>query len=136
LDLTKEQIINWTAKFGQILSEPLDILDRECPEIATGDYSIIMKLHKQIPSYLPMYGKKIRIAYRGMATICSNCNDVGHMRVSCKNQRANYLDYVSMLMNMGRFEKSMFGNWSGGAEKYQRFKQDEKNKKKSNPVTY
>jgi len=109
-DLTKEQILNWMAKFGEIVSEPMDILDRECPEIATGDLSIIMKLTKQIPSFLPMYGKKIRIAYRGMSTICSNCYDVGHMRIGCENQRANYLDYVTMLMKTERFERSMCGN--------------------------
>jgi len=121
-DLTKEQILNWMSKFREILSEPMDILDRECPEIATGDLSIIMRLNKQIPSFLPMYGKKIRIAYRGMTTVCSNCYDVGHMRIGCENQRANYLDYVSMLLNTERFDRSMFGNWATRAEKFQAYK--------------
>jgi len=61
-----------------------------------------------------------------MTTICSNCYDVGHMRVSCKNQRANYLDYVTMLMNTGKFDREMFGNWASRADKYQAFKQAEK----------
>jgi len=58
-DLTKEQIINWMSKFGEIVHEPQDILDRDCPEIATGDMSVILNLKKPIPSFLPMYGKKI-----------------------------------------------------------------------------
>jgi len=58
-DLSKEQIFSWMAKFGEIVSKPMDILDRECPDIATGDMSIFMKLHKQVPAFLPMYGKKL-----------------------------------------------------------------------------
>jgi len=98
-DLTKEQILDWMSKFGEILSDPQDIMDRECPEIATGDMSVILLLEKQIPSFLPMYGKKIRVAYRGMVTVCSNCFDINHIRVECENTRANYLDYVNMLIN-------------------------------------
>jgi len=125
-DLSKEQILNWMAKFGEVLSEPMDILDRDCPDIATGDMSIIMRLSKQIPSFLPMYGKKIRVAYRGMTTVCSNCFDVGHMRIGCENQRASYLDYVTMLINTERFEKELFGNWATRAEKFQAYKERQK----------
>jgi len=132
-DLKKEQIMNWMAKFGEILHEPEDILDRECPEIATGDISIILKLHKHIPSFLPMYGKKIRVAYRGMTTICSNCFDVNHMRVECDNQRANYLDYVHLLIESGRFEPELFGNWISRVKKYREFKDREKSKNKNPP---
>jgi len=121
----KEQILNWMGKYGEIMSEPMDILDRECPDIATGDISVIMKLHKQIPSFLPMYGKKIRVAYRGMTTVCSNCYDVGHMQIGCENERTNYLDYVSMLMKTERFERNLFGNWAMRAEKYQTFKEEQ-----------
>jgi len=131
-DLKKEQILNWMSKFGEIMSEPMDILDRDCPDIATGDISIIMKLSKQIPSFLPMYGKKIRVAYRGMSTICSNCYDVGHMRVACENERANYLDYVTMLMSTERFERSMFGNWANRAEKYQDYKREQNRSRQKN----
>jgi len=118
-------------KFGDVMSEPMDILDRECPDIATGDISIIMKLHKQIPSFLPMYGKKIRVAYRGMTTVCSNCYDVGHMRIGCENQRANYLDYVFMLMQTERFDRTMFGNWATRAEKFKSYKEDQINAKRN-----
>jgi len=118
------------AKFGEIIHEPHDILDRECPEIATGDMSIIIKLSKQVPSFLPMYGKKIRVAYRGMTVVCSNCFDVNHVRVECENERANFLDYVNMLIETERFEPEMFGSWIHRVKKYKEFK----NKQKIRPL--
>jgi len=78
-DLSKEQIMNWITKFGEVINEPQGILDRDCPDLATGDMSLLVNLNKQIPSFLPMYGKKIRVAYRGMTTVCSNCFDVNHI---------------------------------------------------------
>jgi len=83
-----------------------------------------------------MYGKKIRIAYRGMVTVCSNCYDVNHMRVECPNTRANYLDYVSMLMKTGRFEKNLFGSWAKRVENYEKFKQDQRKDKRLDKITH
>ena len=114
------------SKFGEIVHEPQDILDRDCPEIATGDMSVILNLKKPIPSFLPMYGKKIWVAYRGMTTICSNCFDINHMRVECDNQRANYLDYVKVLIDSNSFEPELFGNWIQRVNKYREFKENMK----------
>jgi len=130
-DLTKEQITNWMSKFGLILNEPQDIMDRDCPDMATGDLSILLQLARQIPSYLPMYGKKIRVAYRGMTTICNNCFDVNHIRVECENARANYLDYVGLLIDSNRFEHEMFGSWLPRVKKYRDYKLSQRAKKQS-----
>jgi len=132
-DLTRDQIFAWMAKFGDIHSEPHDIMDRECPNIATGDMSIVMKLEKQIPSFLPMYGKKIRVAYRGMVPVCSNCFDVNHMRVECGNTRANYLDYVNMLIERNRFEPSLFGSWVPRVKKYLDYKKNQRSTRPKPP---
>lgn len=65
-----------------------------------------------------------------MTTICSNCFDINHMRIECDNQRANYLDYVKVLIDSNSFEPELFGNWIQRVNKYREFKE---NMKKTRP---
>lgn len=111
-EIDQEKVRKWMEVFGEIL-EFDEIMDRELPELATGDISVKMKLKRQIPCFLPMYGKRIRVAYRGMSSICSNCFAVGHFRKDCRNDRVQWLDYVKNLRSTGRFEDELFGRWIG-----------------------
>jgi len=108
-DLTKEQIFDWISKFGQIMSGPQDIMDCKCPNLASGIMSVLILLERQIPSFFPVYGKRIQVGYRGMVPVCSNCFDENNMRVECGDNRANFFDYVNMLIKTQRFEPTMFG---------------------------
>lgn len=97
------------TKFGNVFSYE-EIMDRDSPEYATGDISVKIKLRKDIPSFLPMYGKKIRVAYRGMKTVCSNCFDVGHIKANCESEQVSWIDYIKTLRGSG-FEDELFGSW-------------------------
>ena len=99
------------SKFGEIMGPYEDIMDKNLPTIATGDISVVMKLRKNIPSFLPMFGKKIRITYRGMQDVCANCYGVGHQKSTCKNHRTDWLDYVKTFRGTGKFEDELFGSW-------------------------
>ena len=93
-EIEKENNDKWMVKFGTVFSYK-EIMDREMPDYATGDISVKIKLRKDISSFLPMYGKKIRVAYRGMKTVCSNCFDVGHIKANCGSPRVSWILIIS-----------------------------------------
>lgn len=110
-EVSKEKLTEWLNKFGQLFGEFAEIMDRDDTSIGTGDLTCLMKITKPIPCFLPIAGKKIRVAYKDMQTICGNCFSIGHMVKDCKNRRRDWLDYVAFLRETGRFEDEMFGDW-------------------------
>lgn len=109
-EISKGELELWLSKFGEVLNYE-DIMDRELPTCATGDLSVRMKLRKDIPCFLPMYGKKIRIAYRGMPTLCANCFGQGHIRNECTSTRVTWIDFIKNIRKVGIFEDHLFGSW-------------------------
>ena len=43
------------------------------PPIGNGTYLINMKLKKDIPNWVPMYGRKICLSYKGQKKQCNTC---------------------------------------------------------------
>ena len=61
--LSESEILNWLGCFGEVISEIAEEnfddndLDSELPPIGNGTHIVQMKLKKDIPNWLPMYGK-------------------------------------------------------------------------------
>jgi hypothetical protein len=122
-----EIIKKWLLQFGNIMSEitedveKIDISseeegDGEFPQdsevsFATGIYSVKMHLHRKIPQFLPMGGKKIRIYHRGIDKLCLNCYRAGHNRLQCPNDRLDWLSYIDRGMQRANLDISYYGGW-------------------------
>jgi hypothetical protein len=80
-------------------------------DLTTGTYSVKMSIHKPIPQFLPMDGKKVRIFYRGIPKLCSKCYGGGHLRKDCTNERDDWLTYVDNHMIRWDLDESYYGKW-------------------------
>ena len=52
-----------------------------------------MRLKKDMPNWVPMYGRKICFSYRGIKKQCNSCFGP-HMKKFCKNQRMSLEEYA------------------------------------------
>ena len=126
--LKEEEIIEWLEKYGSVVV-PLteDVYDTEesddgntVDEFGTGDYWLTMELETQIPQFLPMFGKKIEIYYRGMEQLCLKCYRPGHKRVDCENEKREWMDYVVDFIKNNNLREEMYGKWTKIARKHRR----------------
>jgi hypothetical protein len=69
-----------------------------------------LKIEYQIPEYLPMWGKKVRVYYHGISSFCTNCYGVGHPRNECKQKSSTWTDYINYLVGTG-IPSRIFGSW-------------------------
>jgi hypothetical protein len=91
--LDRDQIGDWLNLWGDLVSDiaedtvETDGDDIDCDyEIGNGTYSVMMRLRSVLPQFLPMFGKRIRLFYRGIAKKSSNCFGP-HARGSCNRQK-------------------------------------------------
>ena len=69
--LSESEILEWLNCFGEVISEITEEqfdsegLDPELPPIGNGTYIVKMKLSRDIPNWMPMYGRKICLEYPG-----------------------------------------------------------------------
>ena len=78
--LEEQKIIDWLPHFGEIKSKisedthgGSDDSDDDFPSVGNGIYSVKMKLSKEMPQLIPMFGKRIGLYYRGIVKRCTNC---------------------------------------------------------------
>ena len=68
--LSEPRILKWIGSFGEVISEiteePFDDSgsDPTLPPVGNGTYIVRMKLRRDLPNWIPMYGKKICLYYR------------------------------------------------------------------------
>jgi hypothetical protein len=121
LNIKEDEIKTWLANYGELLSEieeeELCFSDDEDSDgsqvqVGTGKFSVKMKISSEIPQYLPMYGHKAKIHYRGIHKVCTNCYQKGHYRKECSNQKVEWLTYVAGFINDNEhIPDEMFGRW-------------------------
>jgi hypothetical protein len=121
--LKEEDVMKWLSNYGTLMSEitedqvKLEFSDSEeeeaCQEIVshTGTYSVKMALGRQIPQFLPMGGKKIKIYYRGIKKMCRKCYRAGHLWNDCKDKQREWLEYVDEFLLNHTLEEQLYGNW-------------------------
>ena len=111
-----EVILGALSHYGEILTDMVEdtFEDEEDSEgtNATGIYSIKMRLEKHIPQLLPLDGRRIKIYYRSIKKLCTNCFGK-HPRKDCQNQKMAWIDYVRMFVcDNPDFESDLFGRWN------------------------
>ena len=70
-----------------------------------------MRLTRDIPQLIPMWGKRIRVYHRGFQKLCNNCYG-HHARRNCKSQKVPSTKYVLDFMEANpEIPKEMYGRW-------------------------
>ena len=73
--------MEYLSHFGQVVSEimeevfEVDLGPEECDDGTnrTGDYTVKIKLTKDLPQIGPIMGKRVKFFYRGIQKLCTNC---------------------------------------------------------------
>ena len=75
--IEEKRILDWLDYFGEQAGQLSEDIhpnsDSDADLIGNGTFSIKMRLKRDIPQLLPMWGKRIRIYHRGVQKLCSNC---------------------------------------------------------------
>ena len=88
----EKQILELMDMYGEQTSELSEEvhpnLDPHADPVGNGTFSLKMRLQKEIPQLLPMWGKRIRIYYRGVTKPCPNCFGA-HVRKNCRSEKVS-----------------------------------------------
>ena len=97
-DLENEELKNWLDLYGTMITDVKEDnikfagkhdSDKEELHCGLGKLSVKMELNRDIPTYLPAFGKKIKIYYNGMPRQCTNCYNYGHFKADCMNEKGS-----------------------------------------------
>ena len=113
--LTEEQMLSWLEIYGSKAGEFSEDLypdsDSEADPVGSGTFSIKMRLNRDIPQLLPMWGKRVRIYHRGVQKLCTNCYGA-HPRRNCRSEKVPWIDYVLYFMEKNPdLPKEIYGRW-------------------------
>ena len=77
--MTESEILNWlfVEVLSEITEEPFKDVEgksqAEMPPVGNGTYLVTMKLKKDLPNWVPMYGEEICLDYKGIRRQCNSC---------------------------------------------------------------
>ena len=98
--LLESEILDWLSLYGDVISEITEepYLDADEPEdglppIGNGTYLVKMKMRRDMPNWVPMYGRKVCFSYRGIKKQCNSCFGP-HLRKYCKNEKMTLEEYT------------------------------------------
>ena len=116
----KREILNWLEKLGKVESDITedkikydsdDSEDSNGHTIGNGIYSVKMKLTTDLPQFVPMYGKRIRLYHRGITKKCTNCFGP-HARKVCSFPKVQWVEYVSdFMLKYPDIPEEFYGKW-------------------------
>ena len=113
--IEEKRILDWLNYFGEQAGELSEDIhpnsDSDADPIGSGTFSIKMRLRKDIPQLLPMWGKRIRIYHRGVQKLCSNCFGT-HLRRNCRSEKIRWTRYVLNFMEKNpEIPPELYGRW-------------------------
>ena len=114
--VTKDEILQWLSHYGEVTSD----LEEDCfrEEVVsegnnrTGNYTVMMKLDKQIPQLLPMCGKRVKMYHAGIQKLCTNCFGP-HKKQHCEAaEKVPWVQYVRKFIEENEeIQPELFGKW-------------------------
>jgi len=125
--LTHQQIIKWASYYGKVLSPVTESKDTDLdPDVrpddntvGCGDLKVLVKIRRPIPQFLPMYGYKIRLYYKDIPRMCSNCFQTGHVKKDCENATKTWLHHVvDFISENDQIDEEDFGYWMKKSREY------------------
>ena len=133
--LTEAQVRDWVTEYGSIVEDISEDVERfegssgseseanglkEEGEIHTGVYSVKIIMRKPIPQLIPMCGKKIRIYYKNIKKLCTNCFEQNHNKYNCNSERREWLAYVNQFVIQNKLPDEYYGSWIKRLEDWRR----------------
>ena len=73
--------------------EDVDDPEDKLPPVGNGTYQVKMRLKRDMPNWVPMYGRKVCFSYRGIKKQCNSCYGP-HLRKYCKNEKMSLEEYA------------------------------------------
>ena len=72
-NLLESEILVWLAVFGEVLTEITEEIckdlndpdSQKLPPVGNGNYLVTMRLKRDLPNWLPIYGRRICLEYKG-----------------------------------------------------------------------
>jgi hypothetical protein len=113
--IEEEEILEWLRMYGETFGKLNEnfYYDPNPSAKPTGDgtYTVKMRIDRQIPQFLPMHGKKVKIEHRAIQILCTNCYGK-HPRKVCKSEKVKWMDYVERFMEANQdISNNMIGKW-------------------------
>ena len=96
--LLESEILDWLGLFGDVITEISEepygeTDDTTLPPVGNGNYLVTIRLKKDLPNYLPIYGRKICLEYKGVRKQCNACFGF-HLRKFCKYERMGMEEFT------------------------------------------
>ena len=122
----KEALIDFLSSYGVICSDIREeVFDDGSGHDGsnkgnnrTGTYSVKVRLNKDLPQLAPIMGKRIKLYYKGIQKLCSNCFGP-HPRHVCGSRKVLWLDYVNKFISDNpTIPMRAFGKWPEILEKH------------------
>jgi len=127
--ITHAQIEQWASYYGQPLSKVREVTDDDIDpdvrpddnNVGCGNLQIDVKLKKIIPQFLPMHGYKVRVYYKDIPRVCTNCYQIGHLRKTCPNETKSWIHHVcDFISDNDNIAEEDFGYWMDKSRDYVR----------------
>jgi hypothetical protein len=104
--IPRDILITYLSNFGDVTEELTEELfdDGGLPDNEldgtnrTGNYIARIKLRRDIPEWVPILGKRIKISYQGVRRLCTNCFGQ-HPKKSCQSKKVTWGEYVAVFKN-------------------------------------
>jgi len=125
--ITHDEIDRWASHYGQVLSKVREATDNDLdPDVqpdgntvGCGNLQVTMRVRKVIPQFLPMFGYKVKVYYKDIPKLCTNCYTRGHLRKECKNPNKPWLHYVvDFITDNENIPEDDFGSWMKKSKEY------------------
>ena len=127
----EEEIVAWLELYGSVESELVENCFNDADDLEgtnrTGSYSVKMKLNCEIPQMLPMAGRRVKMYYRGIQKLCTNCFG-HHNRRGCQSRRVPWIDYVKNFVDKNpNIPRNYFGKWMDILHKVEKTQEEKSN---------
>ena len=122
--IEKEELKTWLNHLGAVVSEITEDrvnLEEESDSdeensngftVGTGIYSVKMRLSSDLPQFVPMCGKRIRLYYRDIPKVCTQCFG-RHPRRGCTAEKVPWVRYVSdFMLRYDYIPVESYGKWA------------------------
>ena len=122
--IPEDEILAWLNLYGEVTSK----LEEDCFRDATnatttgnnrtGNYSVTMKLHSNIPQLLPMCGRRIKMYHSGIVKLCTQCFGPHKKQVCPSKEKIPWTTYVRHFVESNpEIPKDYYGKWNDIIEK-------------------